>query len=86
ARAILLERARAAGIATVERSLDLGDLHRAEAIAVSNAVYGPRAAGLHTGMAPQAAIVGSTLGRLWIAEVGAAIAPGSAGRQAAEGD
>jgi para-aminobenzoate synthetase/4-amino-4-deoxychorismate lyase len=46
ARALLLARAGAAGIAVAERRVDLADLHRADALMVSNAVHGPRPAGL----------------------------------------
>lgn len=64
ARALLLERARAAGVATAERPCTLGDLHAAEALAHSNAVCGPRPAAL-VGEAAAVAIVDSELGRLW---------------------
>jgi branched-subunit amino acid aminotransferase/4-amino-4-deoxychorismate lyase len=46
ARALLLERARTQGIAVAERRCELGDLHRAASLAVSNAVSGVRAAAL----------------------------------------
>jgi para-aminobenzoate synthetase/4-amino-4-deoxychorismate lyase len=46
ARALLLDRAKAAGIAVAERRVDLADLHRADALMVSSAVHGPRPAGL----------------------------------------
>lgn len=65
ARALLLERARAAGVGVAERACDLADLHRAEVLAVSNAVHGPRAACLQGEAAPPVAIVDSELGRLW---------------------
>ncbi len=65
ARALLLERAAAAGLPVAERSCDLGHLHRAEALAVSNAVHGPRAAGLLGERPPAVALVDSELGRLW---------------------
>lgn len=65
ARALLLEGARAAGVAVAERHLTLGDLPRAAALAVSNAVYGPRAAALVGEAAPAAAVVEGTLGALW---------------------
>ena len=65
ARALLLEAARRRGLRTAERALDLGDLHRAEAIACSNAVYGPRAAALLDAGEPAVAIVDSELGPLW---------------------
>lgn len=44
ARAVLLDAMAARGIEVVERACDLGDLHRATALAVSNAVHGPRPA------------------------------------------
>ena len=44
ARAVLLEALAARGIEVVERACDIADLHRATAIAVSNAVHGPRRA------------------------------------------
>jgi branched-subunit amino acid aminotransferase/4-amino-4-deoxychorismate lyase len=44
ARALLCEGLRARGLDVVERTCDLGDLHRAQALAVSNAVHGPRPA------------------------------------------
>jgi branched-subunit amino acid aminotransferase/4-amino-4-deoxychorismate lyase len=44
ARAALLEQAVLAGVRTAERACGLGDVHRAEALAHSNAVYGPRPA------------------------------------------
>ncbi len=65
ARAILLERARATGLPVAERSCSLDDVHRAEAIAHSNAVYGPRPAEL-LGSGPAAVeIVDRELGKLW---------------------
>lgn len=65
ARALLLERAAAAGLPVAERRCTFGDLERAEAIATSNAVHGPRAAQL-LGSGPAAvAIVDSELGALW---------------------
>lgn len=60
ARALLLE----AGLEASERALDLGDLHRADAIAVSNAVYGPRAAALQNVGRPDTAAV-APLRALW---------------------
>lgn len=65
ARAVLLERAAAAGVPIAQRPCDLGDLHAAEALAVTNAVHGPRAAALAGGAAAAVAIVDNTLGRLW---------------------
>jgi branched-subunit amino acid aminotransferase/4-amino-4-deoxychorismate lyase len=44
ARALLCDGLRARGLAVDERVCDLGDLHRAQALAVSNAVHGPRPA------------------------------------------
>jgi branched-subunit amino acid aminotransferase/4-amino-4-deoxychorismate lyase len=49
ARALLLERARTQGMAVAERRCELGDLHRATALAVSNAVVGVCAAALAGG-------------------------------------
>ncbi len=46
ARTLLLAAAHKAGMQVEQRGCDLGDLHRAEAIAHSNAVYGPRPAAL----------------------------------------
>ncbi|GAB4149147.1 MAG: hypothetical protein Fur0037_17490 [Planctomycetota bacterium] len=51
ARGILLERARERGVPAAERPCDLSDLHRADALAVSNALHGPRAAALLPGEA-----------------------------------
>jgi branched-subunit amino acid aminotransferase/4-amino-4-deoxychorismate lyase len=65
ARGLLLERAAAGGLPCAERRCDLGDLHRAQALAVSNAVYGPRPARLAGSGAPAVAIVDSSLGALW---------------------
>lgn len=64
ARGLLLAGLRQTGQDVVERACDLGDLHRAEALAHSNAVYGPRPACL-CGMEGAVAIVDSELGRLW---------------------
>jgi branched-subunit amino acid aminotransferase/4-amino-4-deoxychorismate lyase len=51
-REVLLEQMAAAGRAVAERRCGLPDLHRAEVLAVSNAVYGPRPATLSgTGVA-----------------------------------
>ena len=63
ARALLLEHA-TDGVC-IERAVDLSDLHRAEALAVSNAVYGPRAAGLLREAAPAVGIVDRSIGMLW---------------------
>lgn len=46
ARAVLLERGPAAGLTMRESACSLGDLHRAQAMAHSNAAHGPRPAGL----------------------------------------
>lgn len=63
-RALLLAAAARRGLHIEERLCDLGDLHRAEALAHGNAVYGPRPASL-CGTAPAVAIVDSELGALW---------------------
>ncbi len=63
-RALLIEAAAARARHFVERRCDLGDLHRAEALAHGNAVYGPRPACL-CGTEPAVAIVDSELGALW---------------------
>ncbi|MCR9243425.1 MAG: aminotransferase class IV [bacterium] len=63
ARQRLFERAPAGTF--VERSIDLGDLHRAEALATTNAVYGPRAASLLDGERPAVELVDRELGRYW---------------------
>jgi branched-subunit amino acid aminotransferase/4-amino-4-deoxychorismate lyase len=65
ARARLLERAAAVGLPTAERRCGLDLVHRAQVLAVSNAVHGPRAARLLGSAAPDVAIVDSELGRLW---------------------
>src|SRR5690606_32131982 len=62
ARALVLERAAGSGLEVRERRLDLGDLHHAEALAVTNAVHGPRAATL---LGQPAVPLDPTLGRLW---------------------
>ncbi|MFN3241280.1 MAG: aminotransferase class IV [Planctomycetota bacterium] len=64
ARQLLLERARDAGLRCEERAVTLADLHRADAIAHSNAVYGPRPACL-LGELAAVEIVDSGLGALW---------------------
>lgn len=64
ARGLLVAAARAAGRPVAERAVDLADLHRATALALSNAVYGPRPAGL-VGQPAAVAIVDSELGSLW---------------------
>ncbi|MCA8948622.1 MAG: aminotransferase class IV [Planctomycetes bacterium] len=64
ARAVLLEHGSSHGLR--ERAIDLADLHRAEAIAVSNAVYGPRAAGLVGHGRPEVDLVRSELGGFWL--------------------
>lgn len=63
-RALLLAAAARRGVAIVERRCDLGDLHRAEALAHGNAVHGPRPASL-CGTEAAVAIVDSELGALW---------------------
>jgi len=65
ARGLLLERARAAGVPVAEARCSLGDLHRAQALAVSNAVHGPRPAQLLDGPAAAVEIVDTELGALW---------------------
>ena len=64
ARARLLAAASRSGLGVVERICDLGDLHRARALAHSNAVYGPRTACL-LGTEPAVEIVDTELGSLW---------------------
>ncbi len=64
ARALLLDGARATGLAVVERACGLGDLHRAQALAHSNAVYGPRPACL-VGERASVARVDGDLRPLW---------------------
>lgn len=63
ARGLLLARAGAA-LRVAERACDLADLHRASALAHSNAVHGPRCAAL-VGEPANVAIVDSQLGALW---------------------
>jgi branched-subunit amino acid aminotransferase/4-amino-4-deoxychorismate lyase len=70
ARALLLAAARTRGVPVAERAVDLGHLHAAEALAVSSAVHGPRAAVLLAvkgGLDPTAvaAIVDRELRPLW---------------------
>lgn len=69
ARALLLATARQRGVAVHERTVGLGDLHAASALAHSNAVYGPRPARLvgadPTGTPAIVATVDSELGALW---------------------
>ncbi len=64
ARAALLERGAARGVAMAERAVTLADLHRATALAHSNAVYGPRPAAL-LGERASVEIVDTELGTLW---------------------
>lgn len=74
ARALLLEQAARTGLATEERELTLADLHGAEALAHSNAVYGPRPACL-VGEKAAVEIVDTQLVPLWqagLSGVGAA--------------
>ncbi|MCU0864082.1 MAG: aminotransferase class IV [Planctomycetes bacterium] len=66
ARTLLLAAARRVGKPIEERRLDLADLHRAEALAHSNAVHGVRPACL-CGTAPAVALVDSELQPLWSA-------------------
>lgn len=70
ARRLLLDAARARGVAVVERACDLADLHRATAIAHSNAVYGPRPAALG-GQPGATAVVHAERGVLWEYATGA---------------
>lgn len=71
ARALLLERAAAAGVAVAERACDLADLHRAAALAVSNAVHGPRPAVLLAAGAVRPVAPSDTrLAALWRAVLG----------------
>jgi len=65
ARARLLAALRARGLPVAERRCDLGDLHRAEALAHSNAVYGPRPAVLVGAAPPTVAFVDTELVPLW---------------------
>jgi para-aminobenzoate synthetase / 4-amino-4-deoxychorismate lyase len=64
ARAMLLAQADTSSRPISQRQLTLEDLHLAEAIAHSNAVYGPRPACL-VGEQAAVAIVDSELGQLW---------------------
>ena len=64
ARALLLDEAGRAGVPTVERVCTLADLHRADALAHSNAVYGPRPACL-VGERAAIELVAGSLGALW---------------------
>lgn len=64
ARALLLEAAARAGVAVAARRCGFDDLHRAAALAHSNAVYGPRPACLVDGEAA-VALVHEQLGALW---------------------
>jgi branched-subunit amino acid aminotransferase/4-amino-4-deoxychorismate lyase len=64
ARAVLLEHAAAYGLPVAETPLTFADLHRADAIAHSNAVYGPRPACL-AGERAAVEIVDTELGALW---------------------
>ncbi len=65
ARARLVAAARSAGGAIDERPCGLGDLHRAEALACTNAVYGPRAAVLRGTTPPADRFVDTELLPLW---------------------
>jgi len=64
ARSLLLAAAKRCGLPVAERRSDLGDLHRAEALAHSNAVWGPRPAAL-PGAEPGVQFVDSELLPLW---------------------
>jgi para-aminobenzoate synthetase/4-amino-4-deoxychorismate lyase len=64
ARGLLLDAAARTGTRLAERVCDLADLHRATAMAHSNAVHGVRAASL-VGATAAAALVDSGLGSLW---------------------
>lgn len=63
-RAMLLEYGAGAGVAMAEQAITLADLHRAEAIAHSNAVYGPRPACL-VGEHCAIEVVDRELGAVW---------------------
>ena len=63
-RAVLLEAAAREGVPCCERALDFADLHRAEAVAHSNAVHGPRPACL-VGERAEEEVVARELGELW---------------------
>jgi para-aminobenzoate synthetase/4-amino-4-deoxychorismate lyase len=65
ARARLLAALRARGLPVAERRCELGDLHRAEALAHSNAVHGPRPAVLVGAAPPAVAFVDTELVPLW---------------------
>ncbi|MBL8729142.1 MAG: aminotransferase class IV [Planctomycetes bacterium] len=65
ARAQVLAAARAQGLPVAERRCDLADLHRAEALAHSNAVFGPRPAALLGVPLPTVPYVDTELWPLW---------------------
>lgn len=65
ARAHLLAAARAHGLRVAERRCDLATLHRAEALAHSNAVFGPRPASLLGTEPPTVALADTELLPLW---------------------
>lgn len=67
ARALLLERAASVGIPTAERPLFLPDLHRADAVVLTNAVHGPVPACL---VSATVAELDGSLRRLWRFAVG----------------
>lgn len=71
ARGVLLQQAAAHGVPVAERAVGFADLHRADALAVSNAVHGPRAATL-LGASANAEVVARELAPLWTAGVAAA--------------
>jgi para-aminobenzoate synthetase/4-amino-4-deoxychorismate lyase len=76
ARAVLLRQAAKHGLPVEERRVDLGDLHRAEALARSNAVWGPLPAvllGSRSGALAHRPTVGhvdTELAPLWSLELG----------------
>ena len=65
ARARLLAEAKQRNFMIVERRCDVGDLHRAEALAHSNAVHGPRTAVLAGQVEPAVRFADTELGPLW---------------------
>lgn len=65
ARARILAEAKQQNVTIVERRCDLGDLHRAEGLAHSNAVYGPRTAVLLEQPTPAVRFADTELRALW---------------------
>jgi len=65
ARARLLAEAKRKNVTIVERRCELDDLHRAEGLAHSNAVYGPRTAVLVGQPEPAVRFADTELGPLW---------------------